>query len=45
LIERYGVDAKPFDRSDEITVDCPRKIANDLNDQRGAIRPDSPRVV
>ena len=23
LIERYEIDAKPFDRSDEITADCP----------------------
>ena len=32
LIERYGIDAKLFDWSDEITADCPRKQAN--NPQR-----------
>jgi hypothetical protein len=25
---RYGIDAKLFDWSDEITADCPRKMAN-----------------
>ena len=35
LIERYGIDAKLFDWSDEITADCPRKQAKDLNDQCG----------
>jgi hypothetical protein len=30
LIERYGIDAKLFDWSDEITADSPRKIANRL---------------
>src|SRR5215510_10927952 len=38
LIERYGIDAKLFDWSDEITADCPRKQANNLND-RCAISP------
>ena len=32
LIERYGIDAKLFDWSDEITADCPRKQARNLND-------------
>jgi hypothetical protein len=27
LIERYGIDAKLFEWSDEITTDCPRKQA------------------
>jgi hypothetical protein len=36
LIERYGVDAKLFDWSDEITADCPRKQAQNLNEQCGA---------
>jgi hypothetical protein len=35
LVERYGVDSKLFDWTDEITADCPRKIARDLNDQCG----------
>ena len=28
LIERYGIDAKLFDWSDEITADCPRRLRN-----------------
>jgi hypothetical protein len=40
LIERYGIDAKLFDWSDEITADCPRKQAKNLNDQCGARCPD-----
>jgi hypothetical protein len=32
LIERYGIDAKLFEWSDEITADCPRKQAMNLND-------------
>jgi hypothetical protein len=32
LIERYGIDAKLFDWSDEITADCPRKKARNSND-------------
>jgi hypothetical protein len=36
LIERYGIDAKLFDWSDEITADCPRRQARNLNDQCGA---------
>jgi hypothetical protein len=31
LIERCGIDAKLFDWSDEITADCPRKQAKNLN--------------
>ena len=44
LIMRYGIDAKLFDRLDEIT-DCPRKQAKNLNDQCGAQCPDLPKVV
>ena len=40
LIERYGIDAKLFDWFDEITADCPRKQANNLNDICGARCPD-----
>jgi hypothetical protein len=38
LIARYGIDAKLFDWSDEITADCPRKQAKNLSDSaaRGA---------
>jgi hypothetical protein len=45
LIERYGIDAKLFEWSDEITAGCPRKIANRLNDLCGARCPDLPKVV
>jgi hypothetical protein len=45
LIERYGIDAKLFDWSDEVTADCPRKQARNLNDQCGARCPDLPKVV
>jgi len=45
LILRYGIDAKLFDWSDEITADCPRKQANNLNDTCGARCPDLPKVV
>jgi hypothetical protein len=36
LIERYGIDAKLFDWSDEITADRPRKQGMNLNDICGA---------
>jgi hypothetical protein len=42
LIARYGIDAKLFD---EITADCPRKQARNLNDQCGARCPDLSKVV
>jgi hypothetical protein len=45
LIMRYGIDAKLFDWSDEITADCPRKQAKNLNDQCGARCPDLSKVV
>ena len=45
LIERYGIDAKLFDWTDEIAADCPRKIAKNLNDLCGARCPDSPKLV
>jgi hypothetical protein len=41
LIERYGIDAKLFDWTDEITADCPRKQAMNLNDICGARLPGS----
>jgi len=34
LIERYGLDAKLSDWSDEITADCPRKQVHDDYDAR-----------
>jgi hypothetical protein len=45
LIERYGIDAKLFDWSDEITADCPRKIAKNMYDACGAKCPDLSKVV
>jgi len=45
LIERYGIDPKLFDWSDEITADCPRKQARKLNDQCSARWPDLPKAV
>ena len=45
LIERYGIDAKLFDWMDDITADCPRKRAANVNDVCGARCPDLPKVV
>ena len=45
LIERYSIDAKLFDWSDEITADCPRKQAKNLNDICGVRCPDLSKVV
>jgi hypothetical protein len=45
LIERDGIDTKLFEWSDEISADCPRKQAKNLNDIRGARCPDLPKVV
>ena len=42
---RYGIDAKLFDWSDEITADCPRKIAKNMYDACGARCPDLSKVV
>jgi hypothetical protein len=45
LIAHYGIDAKLFDWSDEITADFPRKLSGNLYDQCGARCPDLPKVV
>jgi hypothetical protein len=45
LIERYGVDAKLFDWSEEITPDCLRRQARNLNDQVRRPCPDLPKVL
>jgi hypothetical protein len=45
LIERYGIEAKLFDWTDEISADCPRKQAMNLNDICGARCPDLPKVL
>jgi len=44
LIMSYGIDVKLFDWCDEITADCPRKQARNMNDQCGARCPDLPKV-
>jgi hypothetical protein len=45
LVERYGLNEKINRWSDDVTADCPRKIARNHNDPCGAIRPDLPKVV
>jgi hypothetical protein len=45
LIMRYGLDAKLFDWSDEVTANCPRKHSKNLYDQCGARCPDLWKVV
>jgi hypothetical protein len=45
LILRYGIDAKLFTWSDEITADCPRKVARNEHDPCGARFPYLTKVV
>jgi hypothetical protein len=45
LIERYGINAKLFAWSNEITGDCQRKRSGNLCDHSGAQFPDLPKVV
>jgi hypothetical protein len=45
LVERYGLDAKINQWSDEVSADCPRKQAMNLNDMCGARCPDLPNVA
>jgi hypothetical protein len=42
---RYGLDTKPFEWTDELTKDCPRKQARNEFDPCGAMCPDLPKVV
>jgi hypothetical protein len=44
-LSAYGIDAKLFDWTDEITADCPRKQAMNLNDMCGVGCPDLWKVV
>jgi hypothetical protein len=45
-VSGYTVDhAKLFEWSDEITADCPRKLAKNLSDICDARCPDLPKVV
>jgi hypothetical protein len=46
LIERYGIDAKLFDWSDEITADCPRKqVRSILHHARRTLVKGAPKTV
>jgi hypothetical protein len=45
LINDRGRDAKLVDWLDEITADCPKKLARNFSDQCGARCPDLPRVL
>ena len=45
LIARYGRAEKLFTWTGELTADCPRKQARNINDPCGAICPDLPKVV
>jgi len=45
LIAQYGRDEKLFRWTDEITADCPRKLASSDSDPCGAILPDLPKIV
>jgi hypothetical protein len=45
LIEQRGRDAKLIDWKDEITADCPRRMAANISDQCAARCPDLPKVL
>jgi hypothetical protein len=45
LINKRGCDAKVIDWLDEITADCPKKSAHNMNDQCAAKCPDLPKVL
>ena len=45
LIERRGRDAKLVDWLDELTAECPKKIAPNMNDPCGAKCPQLPNVL
>ncbi|MGC1680300.1 MAG: hypothetical protein WA760_02950, partial [Pseudolabrys sp.] len=45
LIEERGGHAPLIDWLDEITADCPKKLAHNMNDPCGARCPDVPRVL
>jgi hypothetical protein len=45
LVKKYGIDAKLFAWSDEVTTDCPRKIAKNLSDMCGPRCPALSKVV
>ena len=45
LIEKRGRDAKLIDWVDELTAECPKKIAHNMNDPCGAKCPQLPKVM
>jgi hypothetical protein len=45
LIEKRGRDAKLIDWLDELTAECPKKIAPDMNDPCAAKCPQLPKVL
>ena len=45
LIRDRGRDAKVIDWLDEITADCPKKLAHNVNDQCAARCPNLPKVL
>jgi hypothetical protein len=45
LIRKRGRDAKLIDWLDELTAECPKKIARNMNDPCGAKCPQLPKVL
>ena len=45
LIRQRGSDAKLIDWLDELTAECPKKIARNMNDPCGAKCPQLPKVL
>ena len=45
LIRRRGLDAKLIYWLDELTAECPKKVAHNMNDPCAARCPDLPRVL
>jgi len=45
LIRAYGPRAKVIDWVDVLTADCPKRSANDSNDECGVRCPEIPRVL
>jgi hypothetical protein len=45
LIEERGRNARLIDWLDELTADCPKKQAHNMNDPCGARFPDLPKVL
>ena len=45
LIDKRGRGAKLIDWLDELTAECPKKIARNMNDPCGARCPQSPKVL